>query len=71
MKAKKKPLRAVPESGYIRLPEVLHILPVCKATFYKGIRSGIYPAPTKISERCSAWKIEEIRQLFSKMTNEG
>lgn len=66
---KKKALRPIPESGYIRLPEVLSILPVCRATFYKGIQAGHYPAPTKISARCSAWRIEDIRQLIEHLAH--
>ncbi len=62
---KKRVIKAIPETGYIRIPEVLSLLPLCRATFYKGIKSGRFPAPTKISARCSAWRVEVIRQLLS------
>jgi len=56
--------KQLPETGFIRLPDVLSLIPVSKSTFYDGIQKGIYPAPIKLSERTSAWRVEEIRQLI-------
>jgi prophage regulatory protein len=54
----------LPETGFVRLPAVLSILPISKSTFYAGIREGRYPTPVKISERTSAWRVEDIRNLI-------
>ena len=55
----------LPETGFIRLPVVLSLIPVSKSTLYDGIKKGIYPAPVKLSERTSAWRVEDIRSLIS------
>lgn len=54
----------LPETGFIRLPAVLSVIPIAKSSFYAGIKKGIYPAPIKLSERTSAWKVEDIRNLI-------
>jgi predicted DNA-binding transcriptional regulator AlpA len=58
-------LRTLPEVGYIRLKEILEIIPVSKSTWYKGIAEGRYPKPTKrLGPRIAAWDIRDIRALL-------
>jgi predicted DNA-binding transcriptional regulator AlpA len=58
------PSPGLPASGYIRLSEVLRWIPVSRATWYRGIDEGKFPAPVKITERCSAYRVEDIRALI-------
>ena len=48
---------------FLRLSCVLKRIPVSKSSWYAGIKSGIYPAPTKIGRRTSAWPNSEIEAL--------
>lgn len=50
----------LPSGQYVRLNQILRMIPVSKSTWYRGIKSGIYPKPVRISTRASAWKMEEI-----------
>ncbi|HNY71658.1 MAG TPA: AlpA family phage regulatory protein [Syntrophorhabdus sp.] len=54
----------LPETGYIRLPEVLAVYPVSKSTWWAGIKDGRFPAGVKLSERTTAWRVEDIRKLI-------
>jgi len=54
----------IPESGFVRLPTILRHFPVSRSTWYNGVKSGKYPQPVKLSERISAWKASEIRNLL-------
>lgn len=54
----------LPNTGFLRLPEVLLIIPVSKSTFWQGVKVGRYPKPVKISPRCTAWKVEDIRDFI-------
>lgn len=64
----------LPEIGYIRLPQIIGdpksdppqpaIIPVSKSTWWSGIKSGRYPKPVKLSERCTAWRVSDIRKLL-------
>lgn len=59
--------RILPQVGYIRLKEVLAIIPVSKSTWYKGIADGRYPKPTKVlGPRIAAWDVRDIRPLLER-----
>lgn len=32
----------LPETGFLRLPQVLKLFPVCKSTWWAGVRDGVY-----------------------------
>jgi len=57
----------LPETGFLRLPEVLRFVPVSRATWYEGMGSGRFPAGVKLTERCRAWRAEDIRTLINRM----
>ena len=42
------------------------LIPVSKTTWWEGVKSGRYPAAVKLSERCTAWRVEDIRALIDK-----
>jgi hypothetical protein len=64
---------SLPETGYLRLSQIVGdkkagippIIPVSKSTWWQGVKTGRYPQPVKISERCTAWRVEDIRALAS------
>lgn len=49
----------------LRLKEVLALVPVCKTSWYAGIRDGRYPQPVKLSPRVTCWREEDIRALIA------
>ena len=58
-------MHSLPETGYLRLPQILAIIPVSKSTWWSGVRSGRYPQPTRaLGERITAWRVEDIRSLI-------
>lgn len=73
-------MHALPETGYLRLsqivgkpatetaPAIPAIFPVCRSTWWAGVRSGRYPKPVKLGKRITAWRIEDIRALISKVS---
>ena len=50
----------LPETGYLRLPEVLKLLGISRSTFYAGIKAGKYHKPVKVGKRVSVWKVKGI-----------
>ena len=54
----------LPQTGFIRLPAVLAVFPISKSTFWLGIKEGRYPAGVKLSEKCTAWRVEDIRAMI-------
>ncbi len=61
----------VEQPFFLRLPQVLTIIPVSKSTWWAGIRSGKYPRPVKLSERTSAWRRNDIVALCERLSGNG
>ena len=58
----------LPEEGFVRLEQVLEVIPVSRSTWFRGIEQGLYPAPVKLGARASAWRVQEIRELMSRFS---
>jgi len=56
----------LPETGFLRLAQILRLIPVCKATFWNGVKSGRYPKPFK-NGRCTFWRVEDIKKLIEQI----
>ncbi|MDL2259325.1 AlpA family phage regulatory protein [Deltaproteobacteria bacterium OttesenSCG-928-K17] len=61
----------LPQEGFVRLPQVLHVLGIGKTTFWEGIKTGRFPAPLKLGPRTSVWKVEDIRNLITRIAENG
>lgn len=53
--------------GYLRLPEVLALVPVGATTWWKGCRDGRFPKGVKLGARCTAWSAASIRELLERI----
>jgi prophage regulatory protein len=54
----------LPGTGFLRLPQVLELVPVSRSTWWAGVRDGRYPASVKLGARITAWRAEDIRHLI-------
>ena len=64
----------LPESGLVRInqivgdpkadPPIPAILPVCRSTWWNGVKSGRFPQPVKLGVRTTCWRAEDIRKLI-------
>lgn len=61
----------LPETGFVRLSEVLKVIPVSKSTWWAGVKNGRFPKAVKLSARTTAWRAEDIHNLISELTNEN
>lgn len=58
----------IPETGFLRLPQVLTVIPVGKTSWWAGVKSGRFPKPVKLTEHCTAWRAEDIRDLIKRIS---
>ncbi|NMG05134.1 helix-turn-helix transcriptional regulator [Azoarcus taiwanensis] len=66
-------MNQLPETGFLRLPQIIGdpakglppLIPVKKSTWWAGVKSGRYPQPVKLSQRVTAWRVEDIRALIA------
>jgi len=52
----------LPETGFLRLPQVLTFVPISKSTLWRRVTAGTFPAPVKLSARVTAWRAEDVRK---------
>lgn len=65
---------ALPETGFLRLPQIIGdaradppisgVFPVSRSTWWQGVKEGRFPEPVKLSERVTAWRVEDVRRLL-------
>jgi len=65
--SKSKPLtsQGLPEAGYIRLKDLVKVIPFSQSTVWRKCREGNFPKPVKLSKNITAWKVEDIRHWMA------
>jgi prophage regulatory protein len=53
----------LPQTGLLRIKQVLQFVPVSRSSWWKGVKEGRYPQPVKLSQRITCWKATDIRRL--------
>jgi len=56
---------SMPDSAYIRLNVVKALYGVSSATIWRGVKAGAIPKPSKLSERCTAWNVGQVRAALA------
>jgi prophage regulatory protein len=69
-------MHQLPETGFLRLPQIIGdnkaspaipaVVPVCKSTWWAGVKSGRFPSPVKLGPRTTAWRVEDIRAFIQR-----
>ena len=72
---------SLPKTGFVRLkhiigdpkanPPIPPVIPVSRATWWVGVKSGRYPKPVKLGPRTTAWRVEDIQAFISKIGKQG
>lgn len=57
----------LPAAGFVRLRTVLAVVPVSRATWWRGVAAGRFPRPVKLSSSVTAWRAEDIHALIAAM----
>jgi prophage regulatory protein len=54
----------LPPTGYVRLPAILAVYPVSRATWWNMVKAGKAPAAVKLGPRITAWRVSDIRKML-------
>jgi len=49
-----------PESALLRLPDVQRLSGLSKSSIYRLESEGRFPARVRLSQRCTAWRADEL-----------
>ena len=61
---------ALPEMGFLRVNQIVGdkhhppIIPISRASWWSGVKSGRYPPAIKLGPRTTVWRIEDIKMLI-------
>ena len=56
---------ALPETGFLRLPQVLALIPISRSAWWAGIREGKFPKGINLGTKTTVWRAEAIRALIA------
>lgn len=56
---------SIPTIGFLRLPQILAIIPISKSAWWEGCRTGRFPKPIKLGPRTTVWRAEEIAAFIN------
>lgn len=57
--------------GFMRLDEVLELIPISKSAWWLGIKNGKYPKSVRIGTRTTAWARSDIANLMQRLYSEA
>ena len=71
-------MSVLPEVPFLRITQIIGdrkagitpLIPISRAGWWNGVKSGIYPQPVKLSERVTAWRTQDIRDLIEKINSQ-
>ena len=60
----------LPAIGFVRQSRLIPtIIPFSSATLWRKVKAGTFPAPVKLSQRVTAWRVEQIREWMQSRTD--
>ena len=60
----RSPDATIPASGFVRLKQVLRVVPIGRSTLYQKMKLGTFPQAVKLGRRITAWRAEDIREYM-------
>lgn len=54
----------LPLTGFMRLPQILQLIPISKSAWWQRCREGRFPKPVKLGPKTTAWRVEDIAALI-------
>jgi predicted DNA-binding transcriptional regulator AlpA len=51
----------------LRLAQIILVIPVCKSSWWAGVKSGKYPPSRKLGTRTTVWLTSDIIELTEKL----
>jgi predicted DNA-binding transcriptional regulator AlpA len=58
-------LKNLPETGLLRLNQILRFIPISRSAWWAGVKNGRFPKSFKLGERTTVWKVEDVRALIN------
>lgn len=63
-------MQKLTEESFLRLPQVLELIPVCKSAWWQGCKDGRFPKPIKLGPRTTAWRASDIAAFVRQLSQQ-
>ena len=70
-KTRKRIVKDHAESSFLKLNDVLKIIPMSRSSLYLLIQDGRFPKPIKIGKRSVFWIAKEVDDFINKVISRG
>lgn len=57
--------KRLPPTGFLRLVQILELIPVSSTTWWDGVKEKRFPQPIKLGPRTTVWRVEDIRAFIN------
>lgn len=64
-------LQPLPETGFVRLPDILARVPIGRSTWFEWVQTGKAPKGIRLGGRITAWKVEDVKAFIERLGKEG
>jgi len=54
----------LPETGFLRLKQILQFIPVGETTWRLGVKEGHFPQSVRVADRVNLWRVQDIKDLI-------
>ena len=58
----------LPAEAVLRLPDVLALVGLCRASIYAKVAEHRFPSPIKLTEHASGWRMGDVREWLADPT---
>lgn len=58
---------AMPETGFLRIGDILRFIPIKAPTWWKWVRTGKAPKGIKFGPNITVWRAEDIREFIKRL----
>ena len=57
-------IHEMPAAGFLRVSQLLDIVPFSKASIWRLSKTGGFPSPVKLSDNVTAWRGSDVQSWF-------
>ncbi len=54
--------------SFMRISQILQLIPISRSAWWQGCKNGRFPKPIKLGPRTTVWKASDINALVKHLT---
>lgn len=58
----------LPASAFVKQPQILQVVPISASSLWRWVAIGRFPRPIKLSDHCSVWRVQDVRDWMAQQS---